>query len=260
MDCRLVSPHRNPTGRLSHRLRLSHMAQTSATMVKYALKALIFFLALPAFFLIAIPFADASTHTYTCADLSFRGGDYPSCASDILTFSSGGGSGYVADVADGAGHGHNYPLNVDNAGEWYFSATVTGSGSFEVRVNGLDVDGSNSYFTETVVDLPFDVPSGNPSGSSGILVGTLVGGSSATISNICITDTPGGCGGGSPPAPAPEVASSSVAEKLVIATASSTAALFEASIPVFEALAGLILVFLIILAIVTAVLEAVRRM
>jgi len=116
----------------------------------------------------------ATTHHYTCDDF-ISGINPPSCSANVFTFA--GDSGY-----------RDSPAAVFNltAGTWYLNFTYSGTGNF--NVNGFatgDADHTGSEIDYVVTTLFF----------TRIEIWdhtSFVG----TISNVCVTDTPGDCASG----------------------------------------------------------------
>jgi len=157
------------------------------------MKRLLLFLPLALFFCGFIPStARASlTHTYSCGDFDTITGA-ASCHAGALTFTSAGTQVAYDDVGNTTFH-----WNLNQASTWYLTFTVTSpSGTGLYDCIGSTITCVQNSFTGDVSDQSFSITNpGNPNGG-GIIFRNNSGAFSGTISNICITDTIGGCGGG----------------------------------------------------------------
>jgi len=129
----------------------------------------------------------ALSQNITCADLP--NGAAP-CTGSTITFAAANQDKFNS----GAG------IQIAEGTTLYVSLEHVGTGDGEFFIAGNSVDGSTHGAISgsgSVVDFPVDVPTGN-------VWNTLylrdLGSFSGTVSEICVTDTPGECGG-TPPSP-----------------------------------------------------------
>ncbi len=126
----------------------------------------------------------AITHHYTCADFSGPNGS-ETCTGSTITWSS---------TTKGALFDDGTHFNLNGTTNWLISFTASGSGTGNYQCSSGSC-GTIYHWTTTVSDVAFTNNSGiNPEGiyfengaSTG--AGNFVG----TMTNICITDTAGGC-------------------------------------------------------------------
>jgi len=135
-------------------------------------------------------------HNYTCSDFTPTLAGGATCASDVVSLPVAN-STYAID-GTGSDDAH-FPLNA--SATYYVSATMSGSGQLCMYGDGAHGGtvyplGETSSFTDAAIVMPTNGGVNNlsflvgfgPSGCADTFVGT--------VSNICITDTIGGCSGG----------------------------------------------------------------
>lgn len=131
----------------------------------------------------------AITHNYTCSDFSTMGSDW-SCASNVFT-SSGVTGNSLSDQATPRA------FELGNDTTWYLSATISGTGRGEVNCEGSGNCDPWQYLYQSVSDMVIPQNGSAPSGlyirSDNAAAGGGYANFSGTISNLCITDTIGGC-------------------------------------------------------------------
>lgn len=147
----------------------------------------------------------ATTHHYVCSDTTTGGGGIaPSCSGNTYSFI--GVEGSLQDYP---------PVFLIPRGTWYLTATYSGSGTAHIQfLSGTDNNLYPDYtFTSSISDAVIDT-TGSPGDDNRIEIGDRNGGGSftGTLTDICITDTPGDCagggGGGGGPGPISDYASS----------------------------------------------------
>lgn len=200
-------------------------------------------LLLLSFFILSPVAFSANTHNYTCSEFGTQNGGVICTGDNTLTFD--GTAGYIYD---------SVPIFLLSADTWYYSFSVSG-------ISGTGIYGSINTagvpFTDSIIDVPYET-SGASDGmyfSAGELGSYFLG----TITNICASDTSGGCEGTAPPAP-PNTFGSSSAAALWISMSSTTQNVVNNSFNFIVLFIGTLLVFWLILSIMRAFLGSVRRM
>jgi len=130
----------------------------------------------------------ATTVHYDCSNISVGSGI---CSGGVFTFSGGG------DEVDTDSSSYSFGVGVPV----YLSYTAVSSGVMRVNINNADTSSNVGPFnlTGSQSDYPMTPVSGNPTYIQFYDNGSFIG----TVSDLCITDTPGGCGSPTPPTPGP---------------------------------------------------------
>lgn len=128
----------------------------------------------------------ATTHHYTCADIPQVAGS-SGCSGDVWSF-SGTSDAYLDYVP-------NYDMGTTN---WYLTLNMTGTGSSVVVQGSSFGSPAVVHASSNLSDQPFDMSAAV--GANGIYLDARGTGWTGTISDLCITDTPGDC---APPPPPP---------------------------------------------------------
>jgi len=174
----------------------------------------------------------ATTHHYVCADFT-TGGDV-TCVSDVLDSASNGSAYDAGGTA----------LDLATSPLWYLSGTFVGDGTFEIHctddVGNTSCTSLYPSGTSVYTDEPFPI-SNSPTYSGLYLQGH---GSGWTASEICITDTPGDCGG-TPPTPTPPATSTTPCES--VSSTTQCTLIFNPNQDYFNGLALFLYGFTIIL-------------
>lgn len=138
---------------------------------------------------VAAPAFAATTVHYDCVTFPLGNGDAATCLVD--TWSKGAGFSLI-DNQNGGGA----PFFLMQVGTYYFSGTVTGSGTvFILRCNGVTNCSATNLTAGVYVDEPLTINSG--SNEKLYLNGAAAG----SVIAPCMTDTIGGCAAAPPAAP-----------------------------------------------------------
>jgi len=125
----------------------------------------------------------ATTHHYTCAELSITAGS-PTCSADAWTFANT----EVQTVDDISG------VALDLQGvTWYVSWTQTGGQEIRYLCDNYPTSCTFNGHSATFTAQSWAVSAGTP---TGFIITNNVGGGvyhSGVVSNVCVTDTSGDC-------------------------------------------------------------------